>query len=144
MSDTTNLNLRLDKELKKQAEELFAGLGINMTTAINIFLRQAVREQGIPFQITAKKEDITSKVTISAANTPAPVAPQAPQPAAQVISAEVAVTPTITPTAEIHKKPEMNRYIASKLKEADLSAKIDPIRYTFDELTEVIRRRRAK
>lgn len=141
MSDTTNLNLRLDKELKKQAEELFAGLGINMTTAINIFLRQAVREQGIPFQITAKKEDITSKVTMSALQTPATVAPQAPQPAEQVIPA---VAPVTAPAVETPKKPEVNKYIASKLKEADLSAKIDPIRYTFDELTEVIRRRRAK
>ena len=56
MSDTTNINLRLDKELKAQSEELFAKLGINMTTAMNIFLRQAVREQAIPFQITARKD----------------------------------------------------------------------------------------
>ena len=55
MSDTTSMNLRIDKELKKQAETLFAGLGLNMTTAINIFLKQAVREQGIPFAITAHK-----------------------------------------------------------------------------------------
>ena len=41
MGDTTSMNLRIDKELKKQAETLFAGLGLNMTTAINIFLKQA-------------------------------------------------------------------------------------------------------
>ncbi|NLW69990.1 MAG: type II toxin-antitoxin system RelB/DinJ family antitoxin [Eubacteriaceae bacterium] len=56
MSETTNINLRLDKELKAQAEELFAKLGINMTTAFNMFLRQAVREQGIPFKLTAKND----------------------------------------------------------------------------------------
>ena len=54
MGDTTSMNLRIDKKLKKDAETLFETLGINMTTAINIFLKQAVREQGIPFQITAK------------------------------------------------------------------------------------------
>jgi DNA-damage-inducible protein J len=56
MGDTTSMNLRIDKDLKKQAETLFAGLGLNMTTAINIFLKQAVREQGIPFAITAHKD----------------------------------------------------------------------------------------
>jgi len=42
----------MDTDLKKQAEELFADLGMNMTVAINIFLRQAVRNQGIPFEIS--------------------------------------------------------------------------------------------
>ncbi|AGL00732.1 type II toxin-antitoxin system RelB/DinJ family antitoxin [Desulfoscipio gibsoniae] len=50
-NDTTNLNIRMDVELKKQAEELFSELGMNMTTAINIFLRQAVRQGSIPFAI---------------------------------------------------------------------------------------------
>lgn len=54
MGDTTSMNLRIDKTLKKDAEALFETLGINMTTAINIFLKQSVRDQGIPFQITAK------------------------------------------------------------------------------------------
>lgn len=55
MGDTTSMNLRIDKTLKKDAEKLFNSLGINMTTAINIFLKQSVREQGIPFQISAKE-----------------------------------------------------------------------------------------
>lgn len=54
MSELTSINLRLDKELKTQAEQLFSSLGMNMTTALNIFLRQAVREQAIPFTITSK------------------------------------------------------------------------------------------
>lgn len=49
---TTNINIKTDSELKKQAEELFADLGMNMTTAFNIFMRQAVRENRIPFEIT--------------------------------------------------------------------------------------------
>lgn len=48
----TNINIKTDSELKKQAEALFADLGMNMTTAINIFMRQAVRENRIPFEIT--------------------------------------------------------------------------------------------
>ena len=56
MGDTTSVNLRIDKELKSQAESLFASLGMNMTTAINVFLKQAVREQGLPFRVSASKD----------------------------------------------------------------------------------------
>ena len=48
---TTNLNIRTEKAIKEQAEEIFNELGLNMTTAINIFLRTAIRERGIPFEI---------------------------------------------------------------------------------------------
>ena len=44
---TTNLNIRTDKEVKDKAEEIFSELGLNMTTAVNIFLRTAIREHGI-------------------------------------------------------------------------------------------------
>ena len=47
----TNLNIRIDEDIKKQSESLFAGLGMNMTTAINVFLRQAIRKGGVPFEI---------------------------------------------------------------------------------------------
>ena len=48
---TTNLNIRTDKAIKDQAEEIFNELGLNMTTAVNIFLRTAIREHGIPFEL---------------------------------------------------------------------------------------------
>lgn len=48
---TTILNIRMDKEVKEKSEKLFDELGLNMTTAINIFLRQAIRVNGIPFEI---------------------------------------------------------------------------------------------
>ena len=48
---TTNLNIRTDKEVKDKAEEIFSELGLNMTTAVNIFLRTAIREHGIPFEL---------------------------------------------------------------------------------------------
>ena len=41
---TMNLNIRTDKMVKEQAEAIFAELGINMTRAINMFLRRAIRE----------------------------------------------------------------------------------------------------
>lgn len=49
---TTNLNIRIDKNVKIAAEKIFEELGLNMTTAINIFLRQTIRENGIPFELT--------------------------------------------------------------------------------------------
>jgi DNA-damage-inducible protein J len=52
MLATQSVTVRMDKELKKHAESLFSDLGMNMSTAINIFVRQAVREGGIPFEIT--------------------------------------------------------------------------------------------
>ena len=47
----TNLNIRTDKDVKEQAEQIFAELGLNMTTAINLFLRAAIRNHGIPFDL---------------------------------------------------------------------------------------------
>lgn len=60
---TTNLNIRTDKEIKDQAEQIFAELGITMSTAVNIFLRTAVREHGIPF---ALKIDVPNDTTTAA------------------------------------------------------------------------------
>ena len=47
-----NVTLRVDEDLKKQADLLFNELGLNLSSAFNIFLRQSVREQKIPFQIS--------------------------------------------------------------------------------------------
>lgn len=60
---TTNITMRMDENLKSQAEELFNNLGMNMTTAFTIFLKQAVREQRIPFSISM---DIPNAETIRA------------------------------------------------------------------------------
>ena len=48
---TSLINVRLDTALKQEAEELFSALGLNMTSAISMFLRQAVRDQAIPFRV---------------------------------------------------------------------------------------------
>ncbi len=47
----TNITIRMDEDLKKQAEQLFSELGMNITTALTIFTKTAVREQRIPFDI---------------------------------------------------------------------------------------------
>ena len=60
---TTNLNIRIDKDIKDQAEGIFNELGINMTTAVNIFLRTAIREHGIPFEL---KLDVPNEITVAA------------------------------------------------------------------------------
>ena len=60
---TTNLNIRTDKEIKDQAEIIFNELGLNMTTAINMFLRSTIREHGIPFEL---KLDIPNETTLEA------------------------------------------------------------------------------
>ncbi|GHU79653.1 hypothetical protein FACS1894191_2940 [Clostridia bacterium] len=50
------VNIRIDDNLKAQADALFDELGLNMTTAFNIFVRQTVRQGGIPFAITTETE----------------------------------------------------------------------------------------
>ena len=49
MSDAVNMSFRVNKSLKKQADELFRNLGMNTSVALNMFLTQSVREQGLPF-----------------------------------------------------------------------------------------------
>lgn len=58
-------NINLDPTLKKNAQELLRDLGMDLTTAITIFLRQTVREQGIPFEI---KRETPNAQTIEALN----------------------------------------------------------------------------
>ena len=52
MKSDAVVTIRLNKDLKSKAQKLFADLGLDMTTAVNIFLRQAVRNDGIPFEVT--------------------------------------------------------------------------------------------
>lgn len=58
----TNINLDLD--VKTSCQELFADLGIDLSTAVNIFLRQCLRHQGIPFAIN--RQNITSAEVVAA------------------------------------------------------------------------------
>ena len=60
---TTNLNIRTDKNLKEHAELIFNELGLTMTAAVNMFLKTAVRERGIPFSL---KLDVPNETTAAA------------------------------------------------------------------------------
>lgn len=48
---TISTNIKIDSALKQEAQQLFDSLGLNLSTAVNMFLRQAVREQAIPFRV---------------------------------------------------------------------------------------------
>ena len=71
---TTNINIRTDSELKTNAQSVLADLGLDMSTAINVFLNQVVYKQSIPFEIsrsssnakTAKLGGWEGKITMSA------------------------------------------------------------------------------
>ena len=60
---TTNVSIRIDKDIKAQADALFAEFGLNFTTAVNMFLRQTLREGKIPFTISLNQPN---KETIAA------------------------------------------------------------------------------
>ena len=64
---TTNITIRIDKELKKQAETLFSELGMNISTAFNVFIRQSIREGGIPFMINKEHPNKETIVAIKEA-----------------------------------------------------------------------------
>ena len=62
-ASTTNISIRMDSDLKAKADALFSELGMNLTTAFNIFVRQSIREGGIPFEISINQPN---KETIAA------------------------------------------------------------------------------
>ena len=71
---TTNFTVCLDSKLKQDAETLFNDLGMTLSGAVNVFLRQAVRVQGIPFEIRKEQPNRTTlaamKEAIKLANDP--------------------------------------------------------------------------
>ena len=52
----TNITVRIDEDVKKEAELLFEKLGLSVSAAINVFFRQAIREQALPFEVKAKSK----------------------------------------------------------------------------------------
>ena len=61
---STNISIRMDLDLKRDAETLFANLGMNLSTAFNVFLRQSLRVQGLPFPV---KLDFSSSLDTDSA-----------------------------------------------------------------------------
>lgn len=60
---TTSMNIRMDSEVKRKAQQVFSELGLDVTTAVNLFLRQVIRTQSIPFEL---KADIPNDETLEA------------------------------------------------------------------------------
>jgi len=61
MAETTNLNIRIDRDLKEQAERFFSELGLNMSSAFNIFVRQSLRQGKIPFELAVVPDPFWSE-----------------------------------------------------------------------------------
>ena len=61
----TRMNIRMDSDVKKKVQKIFADLGMDTTTAINIFLRQVIRVNGLPFEV---KIDVPNQDTLEAIN----------------------------------------------------------------------------
>ena len=61
--ETITTSIRTDAQLKREADRLVSNLGMNFSTAVNTFLRQAVREQGLPFRPT---RDVPNAETLAA------------------------------------------------------------------------------
>ena len=51
MANSVNVNIRVDPELNRKAEAVYAELGMNLSTALNVFLRSSVRYGGLPFDL---------------------------------------------------------------------------------------------
>lgn len=62
---TTNINVRVDSALKQEAEALFNDLGLNLSSAINMFLRSAVIHDGIPFEIKRQSPNAETKAALA-------------------------------------------------------------------------------
>ncbi len=60
---TASISFRIDADIKDRADKLFQEMGLNMTTAFNVFLRQSIREGRIPFEITV---NVPNPVTVAA------------------------------------------------------------------------------
>jgi len=65
MAGSTNLNIRIDKDLKEQAEYFFSELGLNMSSAFNIFVRQSLRQGKIPFEISIVNDPFYSSANMA-------------------------------------------------------------------------------
>lgn len=63
-SSSTNISIRMDADLKARADALFAQLGMNLSTAFNVFVRQCLREGRIPFEISLKRPNETTIATL--------------------------------------------------------------------------------
>ena len=62
----TSMTIRMNREIKQEAQDIFAALGMDMTTAINVFLRQAIRRKGFPFDVRLDEPNAVTYAAIEA------------------------------------------------------------------------------
>ena len=67
MSRSAVLNLRIEPEIKADAEELFSCFGLTVTDAVNVFLRQSLMQGGFPFEIVRHKPNAVTQAAIAEA-----------------------------------------------------------------------------
>ena len=63
----TSMTIRMNREVKQQAQQIFSDLGMDMTTAINVFLRQAISHKGFPFEVTLHTPNAITLAAMDAA-----------------------------------------------------------------------------
>jgi DNA-damage-inducible protein J len=63
----TSMTIRMNREVKQQAQQIFTDLGMDMTTAINVFLRQAISYKGFPFEVTLRTPNAVTLAAMDAA-----------------------------------------------------------------------------
>jgi addiction module RelB/DinJ family antitoxin len=57
-AETDRINVRVERSVKRDAEDILKSLGLNLSAGINIFLHRLVAESGIPFQLTLTREEV--------------------------------------------------------------------------------------
>jgi len=65
MNSNTSITIRTDKEIKSEAQQILSLLGIDMSTAINIFLRQVIQKEGLPFSVKLESPNATTLKALS-------------------------------------------------------------------------------
>lgn len=69
MATTTTFSVRMDSDVKRQCEALYSEIGLNLTTAINVFLRQSLRVGGFPFDLRIEQPNPETVAAMAAAET---------------------------------------------------------------------------
>lgn len=64
MSTSTNVTVRMDSDVKRECEGIYGALGMNLSTAINVFLRKSIRAGGFPFDV--RLDDRPNQETMAA------------------------------------------------------------------------------
>ncbi|NCD01324.1 type II toxin-antitoxin system RelB/DinJ family antitoxin [bacterium] len=65
MNNKASITIRTDIQAKNDAQRILSSLGLDMSTAINIFLRQVIQEEGLPFKVVLKHPNATTLKTLA-------------------------------------------------------------------------------